>query len=82
MQFNSLNINQINSSTLLGLVQRCAFYPRVTHGAIIINAFQAFLYPPNGGFTKIATGATRGTSDIRLKNPEVGSTIIFMKRVS
>ncbi len=74
MQFNKLNSNLINSSTLLGLGQSCTFYPRVSHGAIIINAFQAFSYPPKGGLTKIATGITRGRSKKCLMNPEVGST--------
>jgi len=72
MEFNRLNIKQ-NNSTLLGLVQGYAFYPRVSHGAIIINAFQAFLYPVKDK-TKIATGATRGTSYKSSRNPEAGST--------
>jgi hypothetical protein len=75
MQCNSLNSKQVNSSTLLGLVPCCNIYPRVSRGAISINAFQTFLYPPCGGLTKIATGATRGILEKCLMNPVVGSTI-------
>ncbi len=74
MHFDKLNSNLINSSTLLGLGQCYTIYPRVSHGAIVINAFQAFSYPPKGGLTKIATGATRGRSKKCLMNPDVGST--------
>jgi hypothetical protein len=79
MQCNGLNSKQINSSTLLGLGPCGNNYPRVSHGANIINALQAFFYPPYGGLTKIAAGETRGTSEKCFMNPIVGSTIGLYK---
>ena len=74
MRIKGWNNKIINSSTLLGLMNDYIFYPRASHGAIIVNAFQAFGYPGRDRII-IATGATRGLSVNCKMNPIVGSTL-------
>ena len=56
MRIKSWKNKIINRSTLLGLMYYCFFYPRASHGAIIVNAFQAFNYPPAGGLNNNSHG--------------------------